>query len=137
MSTVAITMDLVPEYGVLLGEALPAVVRTEEQNEAYVERVGELLRRGADLSAAERELAALLTVLIEDFESQHYGFPKGEPVEVVRFLMDQHGLKQKDLTDVFGTASITSEVLNGKRELNKEQIRRLSARFGVSVEAFF
>ena len=51
--------------------------------------------------------------------------------------MDQHGLKQKDLSDVFGTRSITSEILNGKRELNKEQIRRLSERFHVSPEIFF
>ena len=51
--------------------------------------------------------------------------------------MDQHNLKQKDLTDIFGTPSITSEVLSGKRELNKEHIRRLSQRFGVSPELFF
>jgi HTH-type transcriptional regulator/antitoxin HigA len=51
--------------------------------------------------------------------------------------MDQHHLMQKDLADVFGTPSIVSEVLNGKRELNKEQIARLSARFDVSPELFF
>jgi HTH-type transcriptional regulator/antitoxin HigA len=51
--------------------------------------------------------------------------------------MDQHGLKQKDLVDVFGTASIVSEVLSGKRELNKEHIKRLSDRFHVSPELFF
>jgi HTH-type transcriptional regulator/antitoxin HigA len=51
--------------------------------------------------------------------------------------MEQHALRQKDLADVFGTTSIVSEVLNGKRELNKEQIRRLSERFHVSPEVFF
>jgi HTH-type transcriptional regulator/antitoxin HigA len=51
--------------------------------------------------------------------------------------MDQHGLKQKDLADVFGTPSIFSEVLRGKRELNKVHIRRLSERFHVSPELFF
>jgi len=49
----------------------------------------------------------------------------------------QHGLKQKDLCDVFGTASIVSEVLSGRRELDKEHIRRLSERFYVSPELFF
>jgi HTH-type transcriptional regulator/antitoxin HigA len=82
-------------------------------------------------------LAGLLTLLIEDFEDQHYGLPKASPVEMVLYLMEQHGLKQKDLNDVFGTPSITSEVLNGKRELNKEQIRRLRVRFRVSPELFF
>jgi HTH-type transcriptional regulator/antitoxin HigA len=56
---------------------------------------------------------------------------------MLRFLMEQHGLKQKDLVDIFSTPSIVSEVLNGKRELSKEHIRRLSARFHLSPELFF
>ena len=63
--------------------------------------------------------------------------PRAEPLSVLRFLMDQHGLMQKDLVDVFGTPSIVSEVLSGKRELNKEHIKRLSERFHVSPELFF
>ncbi len=63
--------------------------------------------------------------------------PPSGPLSVVTFLMEQHNLKQKDLTDIFGTPSITSEVLSGKRELNKEHIRRLSKRFHVSPELFF
>ena len=51
--------------------------------------------------------------------------------------MDQHGLAQKDLVDVFGTPSVISEILSGKRELNKDQIKRLSDRFHVSPEIFF
>lgn len=51
--------------------------------------------------------------------------------------MDQQGLKQKDLAEVFGTPSIVSEVLSGKRKLNYEQIRKLSERFQVSPELFF
>jgi HTH-type transcriptional regulator/antitoxin HigA len=51
--------------------------------------------------------------------------------------MDQNGLKQKDLIDVFGTPSIVSKVLSGKRELNKDHISRLSQRFHVSPELFF
>ena len=48
--------------------------------------------------------------------------------------MDQQGLKQRDLLDVFGTASVTSEVLRGKRELSKEHIRRLVDRFSVPAD---
>ncbi len=51
--------------------------------------------------------------------------------------MAANGLRQKDLVDVFGTESVVSEVLNGKRELNKEHIRRLSERFKVSPALFF
>ncbi len=126
-----------PEYARLLCESLPTVIDSEGLNELYLEQVSELLRREGSLSAAERQLMKLLTLLIEDYEEKHYDLPKASPLGMIAFLMDQHGLKQKDLSDVFGTPSITSEVLSGKRELNKEQIRRLSQRFHVSPELFF
>lgn len=78
-----------------------------------------------------------MTLLIEDFEDRHYQLPRAKPLEVLQFLIDQHGLLQKDLADVFGTPSIVSEVLSGKRELNKDHIKRLSRRFHVSPELFF
>jgi HTH-type transcriptional regulator/antitoxin HigA len=89
------------------------------------------------MTPAEKERTELLTLLIEDFEEKQYSLPRAKPLEVLQFLMDQHGLKQKDLVDVFGTPSIVSEVLNGKRELNKDHIKRLSERFHVSPEVFF
>jgi HTH-type transcriptional regulator / antitoxin HigA len=49
----------------------------------------------------------------------------------------EHSLQQNDLVDVFGSPSIVSEVLSGKRSLNKDHIKRLSARFQVSPELFF
>ena len=131
------TLTISPEYEALLRRVPPKVIRTEKENEAYTEILYELDRRSTKLTAAEKELAELLTLLIEDFEDKRYRLPKGKPLDVLRFLMDQHNLLQKDLADVFGTPSIVSEVLNGKRELNKEQIARLSARFHVSPELFF
>ena len=97
----------------------------------------ELDSRGRNLTAAEKELSDLLTLLIENFEETRYRLPHAKPLEALRFLMDQHDLKQKDLVKVFGTASIVSEVLSGKRELNKEHIKRLSRRFHISPELFF
>jgi HTH-type transcriptional regulator/antitoxin HigA len=131
------TLTVSPEYGALLKKVAPKVIRTEKENEAYTEVLYELDRRSKSLTAAEKELADLLTLLIEDFEEKRYPIPRAKPVDVVRFLMEQHSLLQKDLVDVFGTRSIVSEVLSGKRELNKEHIARLSARFHVSPEVFF
>jgi len=113
------------------------VIRTEKENEAYTEILYELDQRSKTLTAAEKELAKLLMLLIEDFEEKRYRLPRTQPLDVVRFLMEQHGLRQKDLVDVFGTPSIASEVLSGKRELNKDHIERLSERFHVSPELFF
>jgi HTH-type transcriptional regulator/antitoxin HigA len=126
-----------PAYTALLAKIPPRVVRSEAQNEEYIAALDELEQRHRRWNKAEAELADLLTLLIEDFEEKNYRLPKTSPLEMIAFLMEQHGLKQKDLVDVFGTPSIVSEVLNGKRELNKEQIRRLSGRFHVSPELFF
>ena len=97
----------------------------------------ELDRKGSRMSAAERRMAELLTLLIEDFEERHYALKAANPIDVLNELMLANNLKQKDILDVFGTASIASEVLSGKRKLNTEHIRRLSRRFKVSPEIFF
>src|SRR5450631_2177924 len=123
-------------YAQLLTKIPPKVIRSERENEYYVQALYDLDQRKS-LTREERELADLLTLLIEDFEERHYSLPKATPLETLAFLMEQHSLKQKDLVDVFGTRSIVSEVINGKRELNKEHIRKLSERFGVSPEVFF
>ena len=90
------TLVINAEYEALLRRIPPKVIRTEKENEAYTEILYELDKRGAKLTAAEKELAELLTLLIEDFEEKRYRLPRGEPLDVVRFLMEQHGLLQKD-----------------------------------------
>jgi HTH-type transcriptional regulator/antitoxin HigA len=124
------------EYAVLLSSTLPAVIRSEAENKRYIALLEELDRKGTRMSAAERRMAELLTLLIEDFEEKHYALKAASPVEVLNELMLANDLKQKDLVDVFGTPSIVSEVLHGKRQLTTEHIRRLSRRFHVSPEVF-
>jgi HTH-type transcriptional regulator/antitoxin HigA len=124
------------EYAALLSSALPAVVRSEAENERYIAMLEELDGKGSRMTAAERRMAELLTLLIEDFEEKHYSLKRASPVEVISELMLANSLKQKDMLDIFSTASIVSEVLSGKRKLTTEHIRRLSRRFQVSPELF-
>ena len=124
------------EYAALLASALPAVIRSEGENERCIRVLEALDGKGSRLSAAERRLAELLTLLIEDFEEKHYALKPADPVTVIEELMAANDLKQKDLLDIFGTPSIVSEVLHGKRQLTTEHIRRLSRRFHVSPEVF-
>jgi HTH-type transcriptional regulator/antitoxin HigA len=126
-----------PEYARLLARIPPKVIRSEEESEFYRGVLEELERRGDSLGEAEKEFAALLRLLIADFEGKRYRRRGATPVEVLTELMAVHNLKQKDLAEVFGSASIVSEVLHGKRKLNAGQIRKLSRRFGVSPEVFF
>ena len=123
------------EYRSLISKTLPHVIRTEAENEHYI-HVLEVLDAQPHLTPAQRELADLLTLLIEEFEERHYALKAASPTEHLAELMAAHGLKQKDLVDIFGTPSIVSEVLSGKRHLTTEHIRRLSERFHVTPELF-
>jgi HTH-type transcriptional regulator / antitoxin HigA len=132
MSTTAVRS----EYAALLSTTLPSVIRSEAENERCVRLLEELDGKGNRMTAAERRMADLLTLLIEDFEEKHYALKASGPVDVLNELMSANNLKQKDLLDVFGTPSIVSEVLHGKRQLTTEHIRRLSRRFHVSPAVF-
>lgn len=73
--------------------------------------------------------------LIEDYEAEHHPLPDVTGVQALKFLMEQHGLKQSDLHEI-GSQGVVSEILTGKRELNIRQVRALSERFGVSPATF-
>lgn len=126
----------VKRYQRLLGASLPHVIQTEEENEYYLRVLERLDARAGELGLAEEKLAELLTLLIEDFEERHYALKPASPRETLRELMRANHLKQKDLVGVFGTPSIVSEVMTGKRRLTTEHVRRLSERFHVSPELF-
>ncbi len=128
---------LTADYIGLLARTLPRVIRSEKQNEQYIQTLEELEHRSDSWTKAEKDFAELLTLLIEDFEERNYRLKAATPREVLRELMQVNRLKQKDLAPIFGTESIVSEVLHGKRELNKKHIRRLSERFRISPEVFF
>lgn len=123
-------------YGQLLAAELPHVIHTAEENDRYIAALDALHGR-ARLTPEEERLSELLTLLIEDFESKHYQLKPASPIEVVRELMEANELKQSDMLDIFGTKSVASEVLSGKRDLSKAHIQKLSERFHVSPEVFF
>lgn len=125
-----------PSYARLLATITSRVIRTEPENEHYAGALYALEQKRS-LTHEEKDLADLLTLLVEDFEEKRYQLPRSTPAQALGFLMEQHGLKQKDLVAIFGARSTVSEVLSGKRELTKEQIRRLSEHFHVSPEIFF
>ena len=73
--------------------------------------------------------------LIEDYETAHLPLPDVTGVQALKFLMEQHGIKQSDLREI-GSQGVVSEILTGKRDLNIRQVRALSERFGVSPATF-
>ena len=86
----------------------------------------------------KHELAPMMETigkLIENYEEQNYKMNKSSPVEVLKYLMQEHSLKQSDLKEI-GSQGVVSEILTGKRTLNLEQIKKISDRFNVSPVVF-
>lgn len=87
----------------------------------------------------DHELAGLLDVVgqfIEEYENARHEIPEAAAHEVLRFLVDQHGLKQADLASELGGQSVVSDIMNGHRKINARQAKALAERFGVSPTAF-
>jgi HTH-type transcriptional regulator/antitoxin HigA len=90
---------------------------------------------GNDEGHPKASLMDTLGILIHAWEQDHVKIPQAEPRKVLAFLMEEHGIKQRDLKEV-GSQGIVSEIISGKRKLNLRQIQKLSVRFGVSPAVF-
>jgi len=122
-------------YAQLLGRTLPHVIRTDED----LERLTDELMRLDDVkspSPEEKELAELLTVLVDEYEERRHPIRKASPQQTLKHLMEARKLTQKDLWKVFGSKGITSEVFHGKRAISKSHARKLAEFFHVSIELF-
>ena len=125
------------EYAKLLVAVQPKVIETEVENEFYLSEVAKLMRLGESISPAQVRLLRLLVSLIEIFEEQHYQIKSATSLEILTELVQDRGLKQKDLLPVFGSQGVASEVLNGKRGISKAQAKALGEFFKVSPSVFF
>jgi len=111
-------------------------IRNEREYDEAVVRLSVLVDDIGDNPKDPRyRLIETQSVLIEAYDREHHALPAASGVDVVRFLMEQHGLNQSDLPEI-GSQGVVSEVLAGRRQLNTRQIRDLAARFGVDPGAF-
>jgi HTH-type transcriptional regulator/antitoxin HigA len=109
-------------------------------NETEYECLVELLDEITDIVRDEEShpLAGwmdVLGVLIETYENEQVAEPTSDPITVLRYFMEEKGLKQKDLSEL-GSQGVVSEILGGKRALNVRQIKVLSERFNVPASVF-
>src|SRR5207249_11845336 len=105
----------------LIKDEAPKAISSSQQHEAYISRLLELQRK-AHRTAEETETAKLLVVLIADYEAKHFTIEKASGVQVLKEVMDANGLRQKDLAEDLGVASIVSLMMTEKRQLNGQQM---------------
>lgn len=76
----------------------------------------------------------ILSILIDNYENEHFPIGMPDPIEAIKFRMEQMGMKQKDLAEIFGFKSRVSEILNKKRKLTLEMVRKLNTTLHIPTE---
>ena len=107
-------------------------IRTKRDYEAALAEVGRLW--GSKLGTPEGDRLDVLATLIEAFEAARYPMDPPDPIEAIKFRMEQQGLSRRDLESLIGTRTRVAEILNRRRNLSIGMIRRLHKALGISAE---
>jgi len=107
-------------------------IRTEADHEAALDEVAALW--GAAIGTPDGDRLDVLATLIDAYEAKHHPMDPPDPIEAIRFRMEQQGMTRRDLEVIIGTRTRIAEVLNRKRSLSIGMIRRLHDRLGISAE---
>lgn len=124
------------DYMSLLAAFPPRPITSEEELNATQKVIDSLIDRG-NLTPDERDYLHILGLLVQEYEEIHYPIPDIHGVELLKVLMEELNLRQKDLVPIFKTESIVSEVLSGKRKLTATHIQKLADFFHISPAVFF
>jgi len=100
-------------------------IKNNEQYEISLERIYFLMQKDLDDNSSEYDVLEVLSILVEDYERKTFPIDLPEPIEAIKFRMEQLGLEQKDMTKYFSYRSRVSEVFSGKRKLNLNMKRRI------------
>ena len=123
-------------YANLLAEVVPQPIKTENEYQRALTIV-EALMHQQRITPEEEQVLDLFVILLEKFESEQYPLQNlSTPHSRLLHLMESNNLKQADLLSVFSSSGITSEVVNGKREISKTQAQKLGEYFKVSSALF-
>lgn len=104
-------------------------IKTQEQYKQVMDKIESLLNSEPD--TAEFELLEVLSILADDYENKICPMPKLDPIEAIKYEMEERGLMQKDLVPYIGSKSKVSEVLNRKTELTVRMMKNLHKNLGI------
>ena len=109
------------------------LIKTEKDYEQALDRLEKIF----DVSpgSPDEDKAELLSILIEKYEDEHYPIEAPDPIEAIKFRMEQMGLRKTELTEILGYKSRVSEVLSKKRKLTLKMIRNLHDKLKIPYEA--
>ena len=109
------------------------VIKTERDYNKALKRLEVIF--DAPVNTSEGDEAELLGILIEKYEDEHYPIEAPDPIEAIKFRMEQMGMDKKDLAKVIGYKSRVTEIFTRKRKLNLKMIRRLHEKMNIPYES--
>jgi HTH-type transcriptional regulator/antitoxin HigA len=107
-------------------------IRTEDDYQEALVRLEEIF--DAKKGSAEGDELEILSILIDRYESEHFPIDLPDPIEAIKFSMQQQGLRQKDLAEIIGLKSRVSEILNRKRKLTLDMVRKIHKSLHIPTE---
>ena len=132
------TLTLDPKkYARRANRSVVKAIETEAEYDHMVAAVEQLIEKGEDrLSPEESALLETRAILVQAYDDRHHPLPAVAPNEMLAYLMETSGRTAKELLPVLGTRGRVSEVLSGKRSISKEQAKKISSVFKVTVDLF-
>lgn len=110
-------------------------IRNEEDYQAALKAVSPLFDVEPEVGTPEGDFFEVMCLLIEEYEKKHYPIDPPDPIEAIKFRMEQKGLTIKDLEPAIGRSNRVYEVLNGTRQLTLPMIRNLHKQFNIPLES--
>jgi|SRR5690554_1185064 len=108
------------------------ILKTEEEYFQALDRLEEIFQ--AKPGTPEGDEAELLSLVIRKYDEANFPLPETDPIEAIEFVMEQQDIKPKDLVGIIGDKTLVSKVLNRKRKLTIDMIRRLNERFNLPFD---
>ena len=110
------------------------LIRTKKEHDKALERLEKLMTANPEEATPEAEELELLAILIEYYEDKIHPIPAPDPIEAIKFRMEQMGLSRKDLEEYIGSRARVSEILNHKRNLTLPMIKKLHAGLDIPTD---
>jgi HTH-type transcriptional regulator / antitoxin HigA len=110
-------------------------IRTKREYKAARDRIYELLQTDLKVNSEEYDELEVLSILADNYESKHFPIGLPDPIEAIKYRLEQLNLEQSDLVPIIGSKSRTSEILNRKRKLSLSMIRALHRKLKIPASS--
>ncbi|WP_213992769.1 helix-turn-helix domain-containing protein [Sodalis sp. dw_96] len=110
-------------------------IRNEQDYQAALKSISPMFDNQPDMGSQDFDYMEVMVLLIEAYEAEHYPIASPDPIEAIKFRMEQLGLTAKDLEPAIGRINRVYEILNGTRNLTLPMIRKLHKQFGIPAES--